>query len=64
VFKKAGAITQGTFWKLVLFTVISGFVAIAGFICLLIGLVIAIPVIKIAQAKVYDLLKSHTQTAA
>jgi uncharacterized membrane protein len=59
IFKKAGTITNGSFWKLTLFAILSTLIAIIGVICIILGLIIAIPVIKIAQAKIYDTLKSH-----
>ncbi len=58
IFKKAGALTDGIFWKLFLFGMVLGLVNILGFVCLVIGLFATIPTTKIAQAKVYHYLKS------
>jgi hypothetical protein len=58
IFKKAGNITQGSFWKLVGFGVTLFFVNVLGLICLFVGLIVTIPTTKIAQAKVYEHLKT------
>jgi hypothetical protein len=63
VLKKAGDVTKNVIPKLFLFNIVCGLIALLGLICILFGLVIAIPVIKLAQAKVYDeLLKSKTHS--
>jgi glucan phosphoethanolaminetransferase (alkaline phosphatase superfamily) len=58
IFKKAGALTDGNFWKLFLFGMVLGLVNILGFICLVVGLFATIPTTKLAQTKVYHYLKS------
>lgn len=54
IFKKSGNITKKSFAKLVLFAVLSVGIAVLGLLMIGVGLIIAIPVIKIAQAKIYD----------
>jgi len=57
IFKKAGEITRGHLWKLIGFAAVLLLVNLAGLICLVVGLIVTIPVSKLAQAKMYDYLK-------
>lgn len=58
IFKKAGEITQGHLWKLIGFSITLGLLNILGMACLLVGLLVTIPVSKLAQARAYDYLKN------
>ncbi len=58
IFKKAGEITKGYLWKLIGFSIVLGLLNILGAICLLVGLLVTIPVSKLAQARAYDYLKN------
>jgi hypothetical protein len=61
IFKKAGDLTKGSLLQLLGFGIVLFFYNILGLICLVVGLVVTIPVSKLAHAKVYDFLKEkHT----
>ena len=57
IFKEAGRITNNKFLWLLGFDILMGLFNLVGFICLGVGLIITVPVSKIARTKVYDLLK-------
>lgn len=59
LFKKTGAITEKHWFQLLGFALVTVLLAIIGVLCLVIGLIIVIPVVSIAKAKIYDILKSH-----
>jgi hypothetical protein len=63
IFRKAGELTKGNKLQLLGFGIVLFFYNILGLICLVVGLVVTIPVSKLAHAKVYDFLKEkHTHT--
>lgn len=55
----AGAMTKGRVLELLGFGIVCGLVNLLGLICLVVGLVATIPAVKLAQARVYDFLKSE-----
>ncbi len=57
--KESIRITKGYRWKIFWFSLLSGLIAIAGFLCLFIGILFALPLIMIADALIYKKL-SHT----
>lgn len=61
--KKSGAITKDTKWNLFLFSLIGFGVMLLGFLCLLVGLFVAIPVVMIATAFVYRKLVGQVEVA-
>lgn len=64
VFRKTGALTDGVWWKLFGFSVVTGLVTLAGLLCLLVGLVAAIPTVMLAKTKVYEILKNRHETGS
>ncbi len=58
-FKKSTKLTEGVKWKLVGFLLTMVGIVILGIICLVVGLLVAIPVTDVAYAHVYQKLKSH-----
>lgn len=59
VFKKTGTLTNGSWWRLFLFNIVMGLLILLGIVCIVVGLIIAIPVVQLAHTKVYDILKSR-----
>ena len=59
LFKKTGNLTKDAWFQLLGFALVTILLAIAGVLCLIVGLIVVIPVVSIAKAKIYDLLKSH-----
>jgi hypothetical protein len=59
LFKKTGVLTKDIWFQLFGFALVTILLAIVGVLCLVVGLIIVIPVVSIAQAKIYDMLKSH-----
>lgn len=62
IFKKTGAITKGYFWKLLGFGIVMGLINILGLICLLVGLMVTVPLTKLAAARAYDFLKNEKRS--
>ena len=60
IFKKSGEITKGHFWKLVVFNLVLALMNLVGLLCLGVGLIITIPVSKLASTKVYEILKQRS----
>lgn len=58
--KQSGAITQGVKWKLLVFNIVMGLVMVAGVLALGVGVLVALPVITIAQGYVYRKLEQQT----
>ncbi len=58
IFKKSVALTDGQFWHLVGWLLASALVVIGGMILAGVGLIVAIPVVTLAQTKIYTILKS------
>lgn len=58
--KQSRALTKGARWKLFLFTIVSFLVTIAGLAAVVIGLLVAIPVMTLAGAWVYRQLERQT----
>lgn len=56
-FKKSAELSKGYIWKLIGFGIVLGLLNILGAICLFVGLVVTIPVSKLAKARAYDYLK-------
>lgn len=59
IFKKSGDLTDGNWWKLLGFMLVTGLVILLGAVCLVVGLIAAIPTVMLAKTKVYEMLKSH-----
>lgn len=59
LFKKSGQLTKNSWFQLFGFALVTVLLAIIGVLCLVVGLIIVIPVVSIAKAKIYDILKSH-----
>ncbi|MEI8223720.1 MAG: hypothetical protein WCG20_01210 [bacterium] len=59
LYNKSGSLTKNAWFQLFGFALVSILLAIIGVLCLVVGLIIVIPVVSIAQAKIYDMLKSH-----
>ncbi len=57
-FSKSGQITKGHIWNLFLFGLLIGLISIAGAAALLIGLLVAMPVVSLAGTYVYRKLSS------
>lgn len=57
IFKKAGEMTHGHLWKLLAFAAALLLLNLIGLIALVVGLLITIPVSRIAQTKMYECLK-------
>lgn len=64
IFKKSGDLTDGNWWKLFVFMLVTGLVILLGAVCLLVGLIAAIPTVMLAKTKVYEMLKSHYETGS
>ncbi|MEX0916533.1 MAG: hypothetical protein WDZ44_00275 [Candidatus Spechtbacterales bacterium] len=62
--KQSRAITKGVRWKIFFFIIVSGLVTVAGFIVLIVGALVAIPVVTLAGAWVYRQLERQTNTAS
>lgn len=58
IFKHSVALTHGQFWHLVGWLLVSALVVLAGAILIGLGLFVAIPVVTLAQTKIYTILKS------
>jgi uncharacterized membrane protein len=58
--KKSATMTKGHMGKLIGYMLVLGLINIIGFLCLIIGLLITIPVTKLAIAYLYQQLKEKT----
>lgn len=59
LFKQTGNLTNNNWSQLFGFALVTLLLAIAGLLCLGVGLIIVIPVVSLAKAKIYDMLKAH-----
>ncbi|MCD8484822.1 hypothetical protein LRY65_02665 [Candidatus Woesebacteria bacterium] len=59
--KRSAEITKGIKWDLLAFDLVTVAVAIAGFLALLVGLVVAIPLIALAQVVLYTKLAARVE---
>jgi uncharacterized membrane protein len=62
--KLSSAATEGVKWQLILMQLVIIAIAIAGFIVLIVGLLVAIPIGMITTAAVYRQLSSQSATAS
>ena len=62
--KESFAITNGVFWKVLLFDVLATLIVIAGAIAFGVGLFVAIPLVEVATAFIYRRLAPHPTGAA
>ncbi|MGE5307799.1 MAG: hypothetical protein ACM3OC_01785 [Deltaproteobacteria bacterium] len=60
--KASRGLTRGARWQLFVFWALLGLVNIAGFLCLVVGLVFTIPATMIASAYVYDQLRKRKES--
>jgi uncharacterized membrane protein len=58
-FSKSGQVTKGHIWNLFLFGLLSFLIALAGILAVLVGLLIAMPVVSLATTYVYRRLAPH-----
>lgn len=63
IFKKSVALTHGQFWHLLGWLLASSLVILGGVILVGLGLFVAIPVVTIAQTKIYTILKAKHESA-
>ncbi len=61
--KKASALSKGSLLQLLGFAIILGLINLLGLICIVLGLIITIPLTKIAHAGAYQYLKEHHEHA-
>ena len=59
LFTQTGNLTNNNWSQLFGFALVSILLVIIGVLCLVVGLIVVIPVIALAKAKIYDMLKSH-----
>ena len=62
-FKESGRITQGSKWNLFFLALLFVLIVIAGFLALIVGIFVAIPVIMVAWAYVYKKLSSGVSSS-
>lgn len=58
-FKKAGSLTEKHMWFLFKYNLLSLGIIILGALCLGVGLIVALPVVKMTNARIYHYLKHH-----
>lgn len=57
ILKKSSAMTKGNMWRIFGYSIVLGLMNLLGLICVVIGLLVTVPVTKLAMAKLYDSLK-------
>lgn len=64
-FDESSRLTQGVKWQLLLFGIVLGCVALAGFIVFIVGIIVALPIVMVAVTHAYrQLTKSQGVAAA
>lgn len=58
ILRKSGAITKGSFWKILGFAIVLGLINLLGIICLVVGLLVTVPATHLAETKLYEFLKA------
>ncbi len=64
VFTKSGALTDGVWWKLFGFSIVTGIITLGGALCFLVGLIAILPTIMLARTQVYEILKKRHETGS